>query len=64
LHGIFGGLQQKYATGVGKFMYVTDMGLLSNCAINLGIIIVGLFVFFIIFIVYQILKKINNYNKI
>lgn len=64
LHGIIKGFTQNYATGTAKFMYVADLGLLSNCAINLGIIVIGLFVFLIVFIIYQILKKLTNYNKI
>lgn len=64
LHGIIKLLTQNYAIGEGKFSYISDMGLLSNSAINLVIVVIGLVIFFIAFIVYQILKKVVNYNKI
>lgn len=57
LHG-FVTLHQIYVTGKAKFSYITDMGLLSNSVVNLGIVVLGLVVFLIIFIIYQILKKI------
>lgn len=51
-------------TGKAKFSYITDMGLLSNSFINLVIIVMGLVIFLLIFIVFQILKKLVEYNKI
>lgn len=50
--------------GEAKFSYITDMGLLSNCTINLVILAIGLALFLILFILYQILKKSVNYNKV
>jgi hypothetical protein len=63
LHG-FIKIVQYNAVGKGKFSYITDMGLLSNSAINLIVIAAGLIVFLILFLIYNILKKIVSYNKV
>lgn len=63
LHGLVS-LPQEYANGEAKFSYVSNLGLLSNCFINMMILLVGLAIFCILFIAYQVLKKFVNYNRV
>ena len=43
---------QEYAKGKGKFSYITDLGLLSNCTINLLIIAIGLGILLLLLVIY------------
>lgn len=57
-------MPQPDSYSTGKFGYVTNMGLLSNCFFNILIIIGGLFLFGVIFLLYKYLQKSLNYNKV
>ena len=50
--------------GNGKFSYVTNMGLLTNCAFNLLLLIGCLVIFGLIGLLYQILRRMGHYNRI
>lgn len=63
LHGIVQ-VEQMHAVGRAKFSYLTDMGLLSNCTANLLVIAIGLVLFLILFVVYQIVRRAVSYNKV
>jgi hypothetical protein len=62
LHGLWV-IEQKYAVGLGKFSYITDMGLISNSAINIVIILISLIILSIVFLIHQILTKLVPYNR-
>lgn len=57
-------VDQSDSWSTGKFSYVTNLGLLSNCLFNLMCICAGLLVFLILFMIYKGLLKSLNYNKV